>query len=130
MGKFFLAEFNYSNSCLPPALTILPNRVRPRSGPFPLRLSCPPLLGIPPVSNAKAIFHPCLFVWKLNQGNEKRCHVHKGLNSIDSKNRRKTIQAQTEKVTTLKPISFNSNDTSFSHKMWVEDTLGTCVTYQ
>ncbi|KAB2621257.1 metallophosphoesterase [Pyrus ussuriensis x Pyrus communis] len=57
MGTFLLAKFSFSNSCLPPAVTIRPNRVALRLELLPLMPSCPPLSGIPPVSKARAILH-------------------------------------------------------------------------
>lgn len=75
-GKFFLAEFNFSRSCLPPAVSILPNRVPPRSELVSLKLCWSPFPDTPPVFKAKAIFHLALRPRKLNQGNEKQQMLH------------------------------------------------------
>lgn len=75
-GMFFLAEFSFSRSCLPPAVNILPNRVPPRLELASLKLCWSPFPDTPPVFNAKAIFHPALLPRKLKQGNEKHLILH------------------------------------------------------
>ena len=113
------------------ALTIPPNQVQPRSWLSPVRLSCLPFPAIPLVFNCKAIFHPCLLVWKLKQGNDhKPMSFHKGQDIITRFWKGKKSNPDIDLRNSQHSSQYTlTQSTLFPPTKWVEDPQSACTAY-